>query len=130
MMSKFLFRKTNAIVLSILTFTLCACASPTIEAQAALLSANSKQARSEIIKLVRQSLGNKNIPIAENVFQDSSRLLLGKTSVTSPEGISVIRADNESTIVFELVKRGEHCLLRRLNTTQEWVLSTKSCVKR
>ena len=124
------FLEKKAIALSVLIFGLCACVSQAHEKEAALLPANSAQARAEVIEVVSQSFGGKKIPIAEDVFQHSSRLLLGKTAVTSPEGIKVIRSDMEAAIVFELVKQGEHCLLRRINTAQEWQLKTKRCFKR
>lgn len=130
MKNKPLFIKTKAIVLLAFIFSLCACASQPLEKEAALLSDDNEQARSEIIELVTQSMGGKKIPIANNVFQDSSRLLLGKVGVTSPEGVKIIPSTNEAAIIFELVKQGDNCLLRRLNTTQEWILTTKSCVKR
>lgn len=130
MIIKILFRKKKAIVSSVFAFILCACTSQAHEKEAALLPANSEQARAEIIKLISQSLGGKHIPIAEDVFQHSSRLLLGKTAVTSPEGIKVLRADKEVTIVFDLVKQDDNCLLRRINSSQEWPLKTKKCFKR
>ncbi len=94
----------------------------------ALLPADSKAARTEIIALVSQSLGRKNIAIADNVFQQSSRLLLGKTAITSPAGIRVY-PDNITTalIIFELVKQESNCLLRRTDTEQTWQLMTKRC---
>ena len=127
MMIKVLFREKKAIVPSIFAFALCACTSQAHEKEAALLPANSEQARAEIIELISQSFGGKKIPIAEDVFQHSSRLLLGKTAVTSPEGIKVLRADKEAAIVFELVKQDDNCLLRRINSSQEWKLKTKKC---
>lgn len=129
-MIRFSIRKKKALVLSILVSALCACASQAHEKEAALLPANSAQARAEIIELVSQSLGGKNIPIAKDVFQHSSRLLLGKAAVTSPEGIKVVRSDTKTALVFELVKQGDNCLLRRMNTAQEWQLKTKRCFKR
>lgn len=109
---------------------ICACASQPLEKEPALLPEDAQQARSEIIERVRESLGGKNIPIAKNIFQDTSRLLLGKVEVSSPKGIKITPSSIETTIVFELVKQGDYCLLRRLNTDQEWTLTTKSCIKR
>lgn len=128
MMNKYIFRKT--IMLFILSFVLCACAIQASEKESALLPLGSEQARAEIIKLISESIGGKTIPIAKDVFQQTSRLLLGKTSVTSPNGIRVIRADKEAAIVFELLKQGSNCLLRRVDNAQEWTLKTKSCIKR
>ena len=120
----------KVLALSILVFSLCACSLQANEKQAALLPANNVQARAEIIKLVSQSLGGKKIPIAEDVFQHSSRLLLGKTTVISPKGVKVIRSDKGVALVFELVKQGDNCLLRRIDNAQEWLLATKNCIKR
>ena len=119
----------NAIVLSLLAL-LCACSLQAHEQEAALLPADSKQARAEIIALVNQSLGGKNIAIAEDVFQHSSRLLLGRSAVTSPEGIKIYRSDKAPALVFELIKQDGNCLLRRTDTTQEWQLITKRCFAR
>ena len=44
-------------VLLTFIFSLCACASQPLEKEAALLSDDYEQARSEIIELVRQSMG-------------------------------------------------------------------------
>jgi len=129
-MIKVFLKEKKAIVSSILAFALSACASQAHEKEAALLPANSTEARAEIIELISQSLGGKIIPIAEDVFQHSNRLLLGKTAVTSPEGVKVVRSDTEAALVFELVKQGDTCLLRRMNTVQEWQLKTKRCFKR
>lgn len=127
MINKPVFSRISTIALVILTSTLSACASQATEKEPALLPVHSEQARAEIVTLVSQSFGGKNIAIAENVFQETSRLLIGKASISSPKGVSGIRADQETAIVFELVKQGENCLLRRLNTTQEWQLTTKAC---
>lgn len=129
-MNKHLFSKTKAIILFILPVALCACAIQANEKEAALLTPNSELARIEIITLISESMGGKKIPIAKDIFQKTSRLLLGKTPVTSPDGINIIRTDNEVAIVFELLKQGDNCLLKRINTSQEWTLTTKSCVKR
>jgi hypothetical protein len=127
MLTKVLNVKKTLITLSVIVIS--ACTSQVYEKNSALLPADSAQARTEIIKLVSQSLGGKKIAIAKDVFQHSSRLLLGKTAVTSPVGINVIRSDQVSAIVFELIKQGDNCLLRRINTTQEWQLKTKNCFK-
>lgn len=120
----------QTITLPMLGMALSACAAQAHEKAAALLPVDSTQARAEIIELISQSFGGKKIPIAKNVFQDSSRLLLGRAGVTSPQGIKVISSDKEAALVFELVKQGENCLLRRANTKQEWLLETKRCFKR
>jgi hypothetical protein len=130
MLTSFLFPEKQTLAFYIFIFGLCACSSQAHEKEAALLPADSAQARAEIIEVVSQSFGGKKIPIAGNVFQHSSRLLLGKATVTSPEGIKIIRPDTETAIVFELVKQGDNCLLRRLNNAQEWQLKTKQCFKR
>ena len=111
------------------TLFLSACTSQTYEKKAALLPADSAQARNEIVTLISKSLGGKNIPLAKDVFQNTSRLLLGKADLASPAGIKVIHADKESVIIFELIKQGDNCLLRRINTTQEWQLNTNVCFK-
>ena len=121
---------TKAIVTIIGVFSLAACALQAQEKKPALLPAKSEQARAEIITLVSQSLGGKTIPIANDVFQQSSKLLIGKTAVTSPEGIKFVRADNEVAIAFELLKQGQHCILRRVSPSQEWTLTTTKCVER
>jgi hypothetical protein len=128
-MISILFKKNKAVVIAAFAMTLCACASQAQNEEAALLPANSTQARAEIIKLISQSLGGKNIPVALDVFQHSSKLLLGKVGVTSPSGIKVLDADKHTALVFELVKQGEDCLLIRKNTSQKWKLKTTSCFK-
>lgn len=111
------------------TLIMCACASQPFEKEPALLLGDDQQALKEVIDLVKESLGGKNIPIAKNVFQDSPRLLLGKAEVSSTNGVKITPSSIEAAIVFELVKQGNNCLLRRLNTDQEWTLATTSCVK-
>jgi hypothetical protein len=130
MLTSPLFKVGKTLALSISIFGLCACSSQAHEKEVALLPTNSEQARVEIIDVVSQSFGGKKIPIARDVFQHSSRLLLGKTAVTSPSGIKVIHPEKEATIVFELLKQGNNCLLRRMNNAQEWQLKTKLCFKR
>jgi len=119
----------QAIVLSLLLL-LGACSLHAGEQKSALLLADSKQARAEIVALVSQSLGGQNIAIAEDVFQHSSRLLLGNTAVTSPQGIKVYRSDKTPALVFELIKQNDNCLLRRTDTAQQWHLITKRCFVR
>jgi len=125
-----IFRMKTAVVLSLLAFSLPACSVKTPQKEAALLPPNSEQARAEIIDIISQSLGGKKVPIARDVFQHSSRLLLGKAAVTSPEGIKVLRTNERAALVFELIKQNENCLLRRLNNAQEWPLKTKRCISR
>jgi len=125
-----IFRMKTAVALSLLAFSLSACSLHTHQKEAALLPANSEQARTEIVDIISQSLGGKKVPIARDVFQHSSRLLLGKAAVTSPEGIKVLRTNERAALVFELIKQNENCLLRRLNNAQEWPLKTKRCINR
>ena len=127
LITKFFLKAKQAIALTVLSFTLCACALQAHEKSSALLPKNSTQARAEIIDIISQSLGGKKVPIATDVFQHSSRLLLGKAAVTSPQGIKVLRTDKKAALVFELIKQGDHCLLRRMNNAQEWQLKTKRC---
>jgi len=127
MKTKHLFKAKKAITLSILAFTLSACSLQAHQKEAALLPVKSEQARAEIINIVSQSIGGKRVPIAADVFQHSSRLLLGKTAVNSPNGIKVIPSNIDAAIVFELIRQGDTCLLRRINNAQEWQLKTKRC---
>ncbi len=117
-------------LLFVFVISLCACSLQARETHAALLPTDSDEIRAEIIALVSQSLGGKTIPIAKDVFQQSSRLLLGKSAINSPEGVNVFRADEGRALVFELVKQGENCLLRRLDNGQEWQLTSLRCYKR
>lgn len=119
-----------AIASLVIVFALSACALQTDKAESALLAAESESARAEIVAIINQSFGGKNIPIAKDVFQHSSRLLLGSTVVTSPKGVKIIPAHNNIAIVFELFKQGDRCLLRRIDNSQEWQLQTKECFKR
>lgn len=112
-----------ALSLSILS----ACASQAEESVAALLPDNSSAARAEIVTVVSNALAGKNIPIAQNVFQQTSRLLLTATPVTSPQGVKVYSKDIKPALVFELRKKGDTCLLKRLDTEQEWSLKTTAC---
>lgn len=130
MLTNTIFRKKTHLALAMLAITLSACASQANEKVAALLPSDNKQARAEIIMHISQSLGNKNIPIANDIFQQSSRLLLGKSSVTSPNGVEVFRSDEKVSLVFELLKQGDHCLLRRIDNAQEWQLTTTDCFQR
>lgn len=131
-MVNILYKKITSIRLIILAFTLAiftlsACSLKANEEKPALLPENSKQTRLEIIKLIRQSLGGGNIPIAQDVFQNTSRILLGKATVKSPNGIDIIRTNESNTIIFSLVKQGDDCLLKRINPPQVWKLNTTAC---
>lgn len=119
----------KSIILSVLIF-LSACSLQAHERQNALLPSNSKQARTEIVKLVSQSLGGQKNAITEDVFQHSSRLLLGKKSVMSPGGVKIYGADKTFVLIFELAKENGNCLLIRKDTKQEWQLITKRCFTR
>jgi len=115
---------------ALLGLGLSACSSNAVEAVPAILPSDSAAARAEIIDIVSQALGGKRIPIAQDVFQESSRLLLGPKPVVAPNGIPVYDSNNTSALVFELMKQGESCLLRRLDTMQTWSLKTTLCFKR
>jgi len=122
-------RQRKIIVLTALAIALSACVSQAYDKEAALLPADSTQARAEIVEIISQSFKGKKIPIAADVFQHSSRLLLGQKNITSPEEVVIIRSENKTTITFKLVKQGNNCLLQRMNTEKEWQLKTKSCFK-
>ena len=127
MITKLFCSAKQTLVLTMLLLTLCTCALQAHEKVPALLPENSNQARAEIIDIISQSLGGKKIPIAKDVFQHSSRLLLGKAAVYSPAGVKIIPSNNKSALVYELIKQGSNCILRRTDNAQEWQLITKDC---
>jgi hypothetical protein len=123
--------KNKTILLStVLITSLSACSLKASEPVPAILPDNSGDARAEIIDIVSNALGGKKIPIAQDVFQESSRLLLGVKPVTAPNGVIVHGSSGSPAIVFELIKQDDNCLLRRLDTMQSWPLQTKLCIKR
>jgi hypothetical protein len=91
---------------------------------------NLLEARLEIIAIVTKSLGGKKIPIANNVFHESSRLLIGAKSVVLPSGVTIYGSSNQALIVFELIKQVDNCMLKRLDTMQTWLLATRLCIPR
>jgi hypothetical protein len=109
---------------------LSACALQAEESVPALLPENSNAARAEIVAVVSSALAGKKIPITQDVFQQTSRLLLTTPSVTSPQGVNVYSKQIKPALVFELRKIGDNCLLKRLDSGQEWPLKTTSCFKR
>ena len=130
----------NKVTLSIMLFVLAlsGCSLKASEPIPALLPAvssnvtadNLLQARLEIIAIVTKSLGGKKIPIAKNVFYESSRLLIGAKPVVSPSGVTIYGSSNKAPIVFELTKQADNCILERLDTMQTWSLTTKLCIPR
>lgn len=118
------------LVASILISALSACTLKAHEPVPAILPDNSSEARAEIIEIVSNALGGKKIAIAQDVFQESSRLLLGTKPVIAPNGVTVYGSDKSSTLVFELVKQGDDCLLKRLDTMHTWPLKTTLCLKK
>ena len=122
----------NKVIISTLlpVTMLSACALKASEPVPAILPENSSAARAEIINIVNDALGGSKPAIAQNVFQQSSRLLLGIKPVSAPNGIAVYGSHKQATLVFELIKQGDECLLRRLDTMQAWPLETKLCFKR
>ncbi|TPH18104.1 hypothetical protein [Litorilituus lipolyticus] len=118
------------ILISLVVSLLSACSLRANESVAALLPENSSDARTEIVETVSKALGGKKVPIAQDVFQESSKLLLASASVTSPTGVKVISKQANQALVFELMKRGDSCLLKRPDTEQEWLLKTKLCIKK
>lgn len=122
---------TKSILLVSLTVSLlAACSSKAHESVAALLPENSSAARAEIVETVSKALGGMNVPIAQDVFQESSKLLLASAPVSSPSGVKVYAKEMQQALVFELRKQGENCLLKRTDTQQEWPLKTKLCIKK
>ncbi|QBG37271.1 hypothetical protein [Litorilituus sediminis] len=112
-----------------LTMTsLAACSIRAHESVAALLPENSSEARAEIVATVSKALGGKQVPIAQDVFQESSKLLLTAAPVSSPSGVKVLPKEAKKALVFELRKQGDNCLLKRADTQQEWPLQTKLCI--
>ncbi|MCP4324456.1 MAG: hypothetical protein GY787_21875 [Alteromonadales bacterium] len=113
-----------------LTTALSACSSNAIEPVPAILTTDNGEARAEIIDIVSNALGGKKVAIAQDVFQESSRLLLGPKPVVAPNGVVVYDSSNKPALVFELVKQGDNCLIRRLDSMQTWPLASKSCTPR
>jgi len=109
---------------------LSACSLQAHESVPAILPDNSSAARAEIVAIVTSALGGKKIPIAPNVFQESSRLLLTASPVTSPNGVKVYQKNLQPALVFELLKQGDTCLLKRVDTEELWSLKTSSCIRR
>ncbi len=46
------------------------------------------------------------------------------------ENIIIYDTTNKAKLVFDLLKQGNSCLLKRLDTMQSWTLSTSLCVNR
>jgi hypothetical protein len=113
-----------------LVSALSACTLKASEPVPAILPDNTSDVRTEIVNIVSEALGGKKVPIASDVFQESSRLLLSTKPVVSPNGVTVYGTNQAPALVFELIKQGDDCLLRRLDTMQTWPLSTKLCIKR
>lgn len=130
--------KNIILLIAMISIGLSACSIQAIEPIPAILpevsttmsADNHSSARYEIIDIVNSALGGKTVPIAQDVFQESSRLLIGSKPIVAPNGVIVHGSNNKPTLVFELVKQGENCLLRRLDTMQTWSLKTTVCVKR
>lgn len=121
--------KTKAILLAGLTLSLLsACSIRANDSVEALLPESSSTARAEIIEVVSTALGGKKVPIAQNVFQESSKLLLSAAPVTSPNGVIVHNKTTQQALVFQLRKQGKNCFLKRIDTEQEWPLKTQQCV--
>lgn len=121
--------KTKAILLAGLTLSLLsACSIRANDSVEALLPESSSTARAEIIEVVSTALGGKKVPIAQNVFQESSKLLLSAAPVTSPNGVIVHNKTTQQALVFQLRKQGKNCFLKRIDTEQEWPLETQQCV--
>jgi len=118
------------ILISLTVSLLSACSLRANESVAALLPENSSAARAEIVETVSKALGGKKVPIAQDVFQESSKLLLASAPVTSPAGVKVISKQAKQALVFELRKQGDNCILKRLDTEQEWLLKTKLCIEK
>lgn len=115
---------------TILIASLSACTLKAHDPVPAIFPDSSSEARAEIVEVVSNALGGKKVAIAQNVFQESSRLLLGTKPVIAPNGVTVYDSNKQSPLVFELVKQGDDCLLRRLDTKQTWPLKTKQCFKK
>ena len=122
----------NKVIISTLLSVsmLAACALKASEPVPAILPENSSAARAEVVGIVNGALGGNKPAISQNVFQQSSRLLLGVKPVVAPNGITVYGSHKAPALVFELVKKGDECLLRRLDTMKTWSLKTKLCLKR
>ncbi len=86
--------------------------------------------RRQINAIVTKSLGGQKVPIAKEVFSESSRLLIGAKPVIAPNGVTVYEESHNATLVFELLKQDNNCLLRRLDTMQSWRLKANLCIAR
>ncbi len=126
------------VFMALLTLALSACSIKANEPTPAILAkvstdgtpVNLLDARREIVEIVTKSLGGKKIPIAKDVFHESSRLLIGDKPVVSPNGVNIYGSSNKAVLVFELLKQGDSCLLRRLDTMKSWTLKTRLCIAR
>ncbi len=86
--------------------------------------------RRQINAIVTKSLGGQKVPIAKEIFSESSRLLIGAKPVIAPNGVTVYEESHNATLVFELLKQDNNCLLRRLDTMQSWRLKANLCIAR
>lgn len=86
--------------------------------------------RRQINAIVTKSLGGQKVPIAKEVFSESSRLLIGAKPVIAPNGVTVYEESHNAALVFELLKQDNNCLLRRLDTMQSWRLKANLCIAR
>ena len=100
----------------------------TPQESAARIPVHSEESLAELRQSARTLFNGREITIGANAFSSSSRLLLQRAAIRSPDGSVIDTGVDEPPFILELFLRDEDCYLRNRDTGEEVVLSYAECV--
>jgi hypothetical protein len=83
--------------------------------------------RAALQDAVNSAFGGADVSLAEDALMHSSRLTIDHVVRRDESGTPIMGRELGRPVVFELVKRGDQCVLVRQSDGAHWLLSDTTC---
>ena len=122
--------RTNRILgIAVALALLAACkADSSREERPARIVAPTATSRAELERVVSAALGGVAVQLADDALVHESRLIIEPRAYRDAQNNRIMGRDPGTPTRFRLLKRGEQCILERLDTQLRWTLADTRCV--
>jgi hypothetical protein len=84
--------------------------------------------RAALQAALNSAFGDHDVTLAEDALTHSSRLVIDHVVRRDEAGKAIMGRELTRPVVFELVKRGDQCVLVRQSDGAHWLLADTACV--
>jgi len=95
----------------------------------ALLLAPDSETRQELAHTVSAALNGASVHLADDAFTTDSSLIITRAERRDAAGRLLMGRSNEKPERFDLIKRGDACILVQERTARRWRLKSARCIR-